>query len=149
MAAQEWRQASLCLEENHFSGKIVFALYAFSSELFLKALLIHCGRDFSTSGGKGHDILYLFNLLPPKIQDAIKKQIEFEPLEDFYDDEMGNFISGYNTFAEAVFLISNDFYRLRYSCELFSSFQSFNVYTGFSQQFNRALAIIANQIVVN
>lgn len=125
-SAEDWRKISLFLEDNQFRDINIFALYAFSSELFLKSMLIQSNFELNKlQGSNGHKIDYLFNSLPLNIQEQIKKEIDFEPIKSGVDIETGSRIPGYDSVDEALVLVSNDFTRLRYSCELFNKFEPF------------------------
>ena len=45
---------------------------AFAVELYLKALLIHLGMDYSKASGQGHDLKYLYGRLPEYIREMIE-----------------------------------------------------------------------------
>lgn len=147
-SAREWRRICLFLEENHFSSINISALYAFSSELFLKALLIKAGFDVAKlRKPAGHELNFLYNLLSSDVKSIIKSKMVIEPVLSGYDFEWGCVIPGYASLEEGLALISDDFIRLRYSCELFNSFDTFFVYREFSRDFNAVLAEVANSII--
>lgn len=147
-SAHEWRRICLFLEENHFSSINVSALYAFSSELFLKALLINAGFDVAQLRCPiGHKLDSLYNFLSPDVKSTIKSKMAINPVPPGYDFEWDCVIPGYTSLEEGLALISDDFIRLRYSCELFNSFDTFFVYRVFSRDFNAVLAEVANSII--
>ena len=149
-SAEEWRRAACLLENNKFRTIEICCLYSFSSELYIKALLIHCYCNYNKlTPSERHNLKELFELLPDNVKLSVKEHTDFSPLEPTHDDEWDCDIPGCSTFEDALSLVSNDFMRLRYACELFNEFKPFITYLEFNKNLNDSLSIISPKVVYN
>ena len=140
--ANRWREVALMLSSNIRFDNEHDILLLLSSEIYLKAILFHEKGNIS----KGHKLNILFQQLPKHIQDEIKSNIDFKPIEisDFKTHEKG---SSYETFEEALDKISNDFVDLRYGYEKYVEDKSLIFLNGFISEINAQLHEIADALV--
>jgi hypothetical protein len=112
ITAQSFKRAAVYLKSNlketrldkmKYEWSAIIANYAFSCELFLKAIL----EDISNSK-RGHDLQKLFKCLPENKQNDIKDKCLSKVSEMFGDDL---------TFDKHMDLISSNFEVFRYSYE--------------------------------
>lgn len=146
--ADRWRISAQTILKDLILNREAYVLFLYSSELYLKCLLMFLNVDVINN--KSRNLYNLYNQLPDKkLKKAIKECIEINPLP-LYDenDEFDNSDKVVlNNFEDFMKYISNGFIYYRYEYEKFLKQETITWPNLFIVNLNNALYKISNNLI--
>lgn len=138
-SADNWRKAAYCINNEKNSLELESSiLLLFSSELYLKAILIMEGKEYK----KNHSLYKLFHSIDGNKQKQLKKNIIVDTGK--YIDLAGE-EHDFSDFEKALKHISNGFVEYRYGFEIIMKNRGFIVLPDFIREFNDELECIVKE----
>lgn len=132
-SADNWRKAAYCINNEKDALELESnILLLFSSELYLKAILIMEGKAYK----KNHSLYKMFHSIDGNKQKQLKKNIIVDSRE--YIDLAGE-VHDFSDFDKSLKYISNGFVKYRYGFEIIMKNKGFIVLPDFIREYNDEL----------
>lgn len=146
--ADRWRKSAQIILNDLIQNREAYVLFLYSSELYLKCLLMSLNVDVINN--RSHNLYNLYNQLPDKnLKNAIKNSIEISPLPLYSEnDKCDNSDKGVlNSFDDFMKYISNGFIYYRYEYEKFLNGKTITWPNLFIVNLNNTLYKISKNLV--